>query len=46
MGLMPRDRMRMIAAARSPNAAPEAPTVGLLNDSSSAPSDPPSSDTM
>ena len=45
MGSMPRARMARIAAPMRPKTAPEAPTVTASGESSSAPSDPPSSDT-
>ena len=46
MMLMPRLRMTTAVAAMSPKMAPEAPTVGDVGSSSSAPNEPASSDTM
>ena len=44
IGLIPRLRMTMNAAPISPNTAPEAPTVGDVGSSRSAPNEPARSD--
>ena len=45
IGSIPRARIPMIAAPIIPNTAPDAPTVTALGESSSAPKEPPSSET-
>ena len=45
IGSMPRARIARIPAPSRPKTAPEAPTVAASGDTSSAPNEPPSSET-